>query len=469
MITQISSFLKTHGALTNFSSIAGIGAALVLVGSGWRYIVGFFTTIRNLVLVRTLNQHEASDAMLSYILNKGHMFKVGKRIYTGAKQYINPLKRLEVVVFEDITNEPVFVWLDNRPFILKRSKRDNDVSTNSQPGYYDKTSAVNPIEITTIRGFVNFDELTLKAVEYFNNLHRADSLTNKNKRFLVRRLGKINSNSRDTSPRARGGSGSDDDEILADLKAKKVRLLRWSTAELGQIKTDNSSFKVFFFPPEVMNVVDEIRCWLKYEDWFKNKGIPWRLGCLFYGKAGTGKSTLIRSIAMELDLPVFILDLSTLDNSSLVEAWTEVQQNAPAIALIEDIDSVFNGRENVANTNVMRDILTYDCLLNTISGVKDSDGVLLCVTTNDITKLDNALGVPNNTESSTRPGRIDRAVELMEMRSEERIKVAKHVLSEYPELVDTVVKLGENETAAQFQNRCTTLALSRFWQNNKLI
>ena len=37
-----------------------------------------------------------------------------------------------------------------------------------------------------------------------------------------------------------------------------------------------------------------------------------------------------------------------MDNYELMKAWAEMQVDVPCLALIEDIDNVFHGRENVA-------------------------------------------------------------------------------------------------------------------------
>ena len=471
MMKQIQDTLASSHIFSNFGSVASIGAALILLASTWRYILNFFNVVRNMLFSRSLYKQEASAAILCYISNKGKSFKFGIRAYRGTKHYINPIKRVEAIAYEDITDEPSFVWIDRRPMIIKRSGSDNKTQTGDLNNYYNDTGGDNPIELITLRGFVNLDKFVLKALQFFNERHQVSTIDKPNdqRRFTVRRLGKSASmQSASTNPKHGNNNTQHADEVEKQLRNQVLRLLRWNVEDIGQRKTTNSAFNVFFYPPEVMKLVDEIRMWLKYEDWFKNKGIPWRLGCLFYGKGGTGKTSLVRCVAMEMDLPVFIFDLSSMDNASLGEAWEEVQQNAPAIALIEDIDSVFNLRENVCTTNVMRDSLTYDCLLNTISGVKNSDGVLLCVTTNDISKLDPALGIPEGTVDSTRPGRIDRAVELVDMRQEERRKVAEYILKDTDANIEQIIKDGDKETAAQFQSRCTTIALRLFWSKNTL-
>jgi SpoVK/Ycf46/Vps4 family AAA+-type ATPase len=172
---------------------------------------------------------------------------------------------------------------------------------------------------------------------------------------------------------------------------------------------------------------------------------------------------------MSFDLPVYIFDLAGMTNDDLVRSWDEMMSNTPCIALIEDIDNIFDGRQYVGSTNPNIPHLTFDCLLNCISGVKQADGVFLIVTTNHLEKLDPAIGIPDTNGKSTRPGRIDKALHLGLMAEEQRLMLAKHILSDYPELVDETVKLGEGETAAQFQARCAHLALSKFWEEGKVI
>jgi SpoVK/Ycf46/Vps4 family AAA+-type ATPase len=174
----------------------------------------------------------------------------------------------------------------------------------------------------------------------------------------------------------------------------------------------------------------------------------------------------------------------------------------PCIALIEDIDNVFHGRENVARKNagfammmpqprrddddgdggrgrgMLAPPLTFDCLLNCLDGVERSDGIFTIVTTNDITKIDPALGQPRQLPDgavefiSTRPGRIDKAVELGFMEPGDKKKMAKRILGAYEqdylamlEFIDRYPEL--QETPAQFQERCAQVALQCFWREQE--
>src|SRR5204863_3788660 len=83
--------------------------------------------------------------------------------------------------------------------------------------------------------------------------------------------------------------------------------------------------------------------------------------------------------------------------------------------------------------------LTFDCLLNCLDGVERSDGIFTIITTNDISKIDAALGQPRKLPDgavefiSTRPGRIDKAVELTYMEVDDKKRMAKRILGEYPQ------------------------------------
>jgi len=193
-------------------------------------------------------------------------------------------------------------------------------------------------------------------------------------------------------------------------------------------------------------------------------------------------------------MPIYVFNLAQMSNHELMKAWTEMQVNVPCIALIEDIDNVFHGRENIARRSMMMPMfapkrnndeegrdqppmtpLTFDCLLNCLDGVERSDGIFTIITTNDISKIDAALGQPRRLPDggvefiSTRPGRIDKAVELTYMEVEDKKRLAKRILGDYPQEYAQVLAFVERypdlqETPAQFQERCGQIALARFWQ-----
>jgi SpoVK/Ycf46/Vps4 family AAA+-type ATPase len=209
---------------------------------------------------------------------------------------------------------------------------------------------------------------------------------------------------------------------------------------------------------------------------------------------------MARAFAEDLNLPITVFNLADLSNRQLARAWAAMQANVPCIALFEDIDNVFHGRENVARKDrspmsliippanngddrkrgktKSAEPVTFDCLLNCLDGVERADGIFTIITTNDIAKIDPALGQPRTLADgsvefiSTRPGRVDKAVELGYMESADKKRLAARILSDFPAehaamraFIDRHPDLAE--TPAQFQERCGQIALACFWSDRQ--
>jgi chaperone BCS1 len=149
----------------------------------------------------------------------------------------------------------------------------------------------------------------------------------------------------------------------------------------------------------IAKVAADMRRFLGAEDWYGQRGVPWRRGYLFHGPPGTGKSSLIRALASELGRDIATVPLSSraLSDEDLRDGMT----NAPrgAMLVLEDIDASFVGR----NAGESAGGVTFSGLLNAIDGVAAQEGRILVMTTNHPDKLDPAL---------IRPGRADMHVEL---------------------------------------------------------
>ncbi|KAH6865270.1 hypothetical protein BKA58DRAFT_295595, partial [Alternaria rosae] len=189
------------------------------------------------------------------------------------------------------------------------------------------------------------------------------------------------------------------------------------------------------------------------EDYYYQNGTPYRRGYLFYGPAGTGKTSLSTAIASHYNLPLCVIDLAGMDDKTLQKQV----KNLPArcVILFEDIDAAGVVRERTMaplplendgdsddeeeeeeeeesssesttwnvrpkkkkSRNVdcrkkklpppppplSRTKVTLSGLLNTLDGPGSREGHIVILTTNAPDSLDEAL---------YRPGRVDTQVYL---------------------------------------------------------
>lgn len=159
-------------------------------------------------------------------------------------------------------------------------------------------------------------------------------------------------------------------------------------------------------------IVADCKDFIASEDWYAERGIPYRRGYLLYGVPGSGKTSLIHALAGELGLDIYALSLAAKGMSD--NTLTQLMGHLPTrcIVLLEDLDASFThsttrdkkstGVPTVPTSSQSTESdgssLTLSGLLNAIDGVTAPEGRILFATTNHIDRLDEAL---------RRPGRMD--------------------------------------------------------------
>lgn len=84
--------------------------------------------------------------------------------------------------------------------------------------------------------------------------------------------------------------------------------------------------------------------------WYSTRSIPYQRGYLFYRLPRTGKSSFSLSVAEQLNLDLYILNIPTLDNYSLKALFAELSRHC--VVLLEDIDAVGSKRTGSSNKSV---------------------------------------------------------------------------------------------------------------------
>jgi chaperone BCS1 len=164
------------------------------------------------------------------------------------------------------------------------------------------------------------------------------------------------------------------------------------------------------------SLIADIEFYLSTEcrKFYENRGIPYRRGYLLYGPPGTGKTSFATSVASHFNMPIYVLNLSGLDDKSLAGLFRSMPRRC--ILLLEDVDSAGLDRENdepeetaddkstdpfIISTKTKNRKVTLSGLLNCLDGPMSVEGRLLCMTSNSPDNLDAAL---------VRPGRCDRKI-----------------------------------------------------------
>ncbi len=430
--------------------LGGTAALTGAVTMFWGYLRGVWSQVSSYVVVSCRIQGGLQEAVSMYCWKHYKTSPFGLRSYLGWTMYVRPMKRVQLIAMEIVGLGGKLFWHGWRPIWIKRQDRSyaNDIHMRNE-------NFESGLTLTFLRGTFKLDELLIDAT---NDYNMTSSITdNPRARYTVRHI--FGSDGKPATTPGNDASAAIEGSNWSALSSLQNRILQWKPDDLGPcLLNHGNAIGQLALDDKALSMVEEIKRWRTSEEWYKDRGIAWRWGWLLYGLPGTGKTSTIRAIAEDLDLPVYVFHLATLYDNELQYEWRKMQAEVPCIALIEDIDTVFNGRENTTGGH-----LTFDCLLNCMDGIERANGILLFVTTNRLEHLDPALGKPVDGHISTRPGRLDRVLEMNTLDDLGRRKICERILSEWPDLWNEIIEEGRDETGAQFQGRCTQKALELYW------
>lgn len=189
-------------------------------------------------------------------------------------------------------------------------------------------------------------------------------------------------------------------------------------------------------------LIFDINKFLNNRSYYTNLGISYRRGYLLYGPPGTGKTSIIKSIAGEFGLYVYIVNLSQLNEYSLQNMISNISPNS--IVLFEDID-----RYRFSDTDKG---ISLKAFINAIDGITTPESVLTFMTANNPEKLDKAL---------IRAGRVDLKIKIDYISSESAKVLMKRMMNENHHIyidyiIEKLFNYGINLSGADIQQFCTT-------------
>jgi hypothetical protein len=480
---QLYSFFDKESIAPLIAAGAVLGTVFGVILRGWGAVKSFFNSIASIFIVSVeLDDEMTSKVVLSYLLKNFKRVTSGKRKYSSKHNCLRNGK-FGYVPFELFGNKTVLFRNGFFPFLFCVT----EIKSDEKHIYWHHSNDAPKFKasILFLRYSLDIDKIIADSSQERNNIYWSKA---GKRRFFVK---KVPDSSEQGHTQYSVGTS------LEWFNEGVYRLIGFSPEELGRSSSGGNALDNLFFPKKVKNIINEIKIWYDLKDWYLERGIPWRRGWCLYGPPGTGKTALVRAISEDLDMPLFVFALGRMTDTDLERSWNELQAHTPCIALFEDFDTVFHGRENVygkptlaeqiAGSNppkasvpgadesgISRGQLSFGCLLNCIDGAEKTNGIFTVFTTNHIDKLDPALGLPRTNSDgtvefiSTRPGRIDKAIELGYITNEDKKEFAKKIFSNNPENLKLIFKdiednFNKQETPAQFQEHCTQLALQRMW------
>ena len=124
---------------------------------------------------------------------------------------------------------------------------------------------------------------------------------------------------------------------------------------------------------------------------------PWApKNILFYGLPGTGKTMLVKALANELEVPLYLIKATSLigehvgDSASKVhDLFKKASENSPSIIFIDEIDAIALHRSFQSLRGDVSEIV--NSLLTEMDGIIENKSVITIAATNNPTSLDYAV------------------------------------------------------------------------------
>lgn len=147
---------------------------------------------------------------------------------------------------------------------------------------------------------------------------------------------------------------------------------------------------------------------------------------LFYGLPGTGKTMLVKALANELEVPLYLIKATSLigdhvgDGASKIhDLFKKASENSPSIIFIDEMDAVALHRSFQSLRGDVSEIV--NSLLTEMDGIIENESVITIGATNNPTSLDFAIR-----------SRFEEEIEFKLPTDEERLTIIKNNLETMP-------------------------------------
>ncbi|MBR6994076.1 MAG: AAA family ATPase [Methanobrevibacter sp.] len=262
-----------------------------------------------------------------------------------------------------------------------------------------------------------------------------------------------------------------DQKIIPDygfeiIKAKPNNSIISETTKIKLItddlknKRDESKFKSNILLSDIVgqkNAKNKVKVITKYLENPEKFG-PWApKNILFYGLPGTGKTMLVKALANELEVPLYLIKATSLigdhvgDGASKIhDLFKKASENSPSIIFIDEMDAIALHRSFQTLRGDVSEIV--NSLLTEMDGISENESVITIGATNNPTSLDFAVR-----------SRFEEEIEFNLPDDEERLTILENNLKtmplDYDIDLEKVVKITKGLSGRDLKEKILKTAL----------
>lgn len=199
------------------------------------------------------------------------------------------------------------------------------------------------------------------------------------------------------------------------------------------------------------NFYDDVHKFIGGEDYYLDRGLPYKRGYLLHGKPGCGKTSLIKAIANQYNIPIFIVDLNLINDNGeftklMGDIGSHIVDDQKYVVVFEDID----------RTNMMKysrwgesSKITLDCFLNVLDGLDEYHGRITILTANDISAME-------QNPALIRAGRIDTIIEILPCKAAQILAILQFYFKDF-DIANANINKSVSVTPSQLTQLIITL------------
>lgn len=244
----------------------------------------------------------------------------------------------------------------------------------------------------------------------------------------------------------------------------KIKLIEEEVSKTKSITPTRSNLKIADVVGQ-SSAKSKIKVLMKYLEEPELFGSWAPKNILFYGLPGTGKTMLVKALANELDVPLYLIKATSLigdhvgDGASKIEELFEkAQRETPAIIFIDEIDAIALHRSFQSLRGDVTEIV--NALLSEMDGLDENEAVVTIGATNNPTLLDGAVR-----------SRFEEEIEFTLPDDNERRLIFENNLATFPLKYDLnlekLVKISKNMSGRDIKEKILKTALHHAISNDK--